>query len=412
MKKKFFTLALSALALTSMFVSCNESNNDPEPNANYAITLDLPLNQQNGTLSDTKATLTNVQTKQQYPANSFNKNGNVYVDSISVPQGLYNIEVTGKISYKVNSQNVVSMVKAKQENVNINLQAASNHNNNITMALNTFSAAQGFVISEIFFTGTQTSEGKTYTDDQYFRIANNSNETLYADGLAIVQADFLSTDKQDYTPNLLDSAITIDAIYVIPGNGTDYPILPGQEITIALNAINHKEYNPNSIDLSKADFEFYDAIDGKEDIDVDNKDVPNLINWYNNFKSGFILHNRGFKSYALVKPEVDIDTFNKNFKYKYNWKFVFGQYSFDRSDEAFFIPNSWVIDGVNLSVPSLWQWNVMSETIDAGYTHCGQVDKDQNRFGKAVVRKKNSNMWVDTNNSTNDFEADAKPSLF
>ena len=79
MKKKFFTLALSALALTSMFVSCSESNNDPEPNANYAITLDLPLNQQNGTLSDTKATLTNVQTKQQYPANSFNKNGNVYV---------------------------------------------------------------------------------------------------------------------------------------------------------------------------------------------------------------------------------------------------------------------------------------------------------------------------------------------
>ena len=146
MKKKFFTLALSALALTSMFVSCSESNNDPEPNANYAITLDLPLNQQNGTLSDTKATLTNVQTKQQYPANSFSKNGNVYVDSISVPQGLYNIEVTGKISYKVNGQNVVSMVKAKQENVNINLQAASNHNNNITMALNTFSAAQGFVL--------------------------------------------------------------------------------------------------------------------------------------------------------------------------------------------------------------------------------------------------------------------------
>jgi hypothetical protein len=54
----------------------------------------------------------------------------------------------------------------------------------------------------------------------------------------------------------------------------------------------------------------------------------------------------------------------------------------------------------------------MSSTIDAGYTHCGQVDKDQNRFGKAVVRKKNGNMWVDTNNSTNDFEADAKPSLF
>ena len=80
--------------------------------------------------------------------------------------------------------------------------------------------------------------------------------------------------------------------------------------------------------------------------------------------------------------------------------------------EGFKIPNDWIIDGVNLSVADSWQWNVLSPSIDAGWTHCGSVDRDQNRYGKAVVRKKENGKWIDTNNSTNDFNADAKPSLF
>lgn len=33
-------------------------------------------------------------------------------------------------------------------------------------------------------------------------------------------------------------------------------------------------------------------------------------------------------------------------------------------------------------------------------------------FGKAVIRKRNGNHFIDTNNSTNDFNADVTPSLF
>ena len=37
---------------------------------------------------------------------------------------------------------------------------------------------------------------------------------------------------------------------------------------------------------------------------------------------------------------------------------------------------------------------------------------DASSYRKAVLRKKNGTKWLDTNNSTNDFEAAAKPSYF
>lgn len=76
------------------------------------------------------------------------------------------------------------------------------------------------------------------------------------------------------------------------------------------------------------------------------------------------------------------------------------------------VPNSWILDAVNLSIASMWQWNLVSANLDAGWAHCGQVDKDENRYGKSVIRKKNADgKWVDTNNSTNDFESDATVSF-
>ena len=96
----------------------------------------------------------------------------------------------------------------------------------------------------------------------------------------------------------------------------------------------------------------------------------------------------------------------------YTYLFTFGEYAFDMDGEAFKIPNDWIIDAVNLSVASEYKWNVTSSALDAGWAHCGSVDKDQSRYGKAVVRKKQNGKWVDTNNSTNDFESDAQPTLF
>ena len=124
------------------------------------------------------------------------------------------------------------------------------------------------------------------------------------------------------------------------------------------------------------------------------------------------MHNRGFKAYAIAKPQVDRETYTSKYLYTYSWVFTFNGKAYPMSDEANFLPNTWIIDAVNLSVASDYQWGVVAATLDAGWTHCGSVDHDKTRYGKAVVRKKTGNKWVDTNNSTNDFNADAKPTLF
>ncbi|MGP1624689.1 DUF4876 domain-containing protein [Prevotella koreensis] len=272
--------------------------------------------------------------------------------------------------------------------------------------------SQTLVISEIFFTGTTTPEGKQYSDDQYVKIGNNSNETLYLDGYAFAETAFLSVDKQDYTPNIMADTTTIDAIYIFPGNGQDYPIAPGEEVLIAVNAINHKEVNPKSFDLSNANFEFYDESDNPNFQDSDNPNVTNMVNWYDYSKSYWSMHNRGFKSYVLAKPEVNMNEYVSGYKYTYTYIFSFNGNSYPMSGDGYKLPNSWITDAVGLSVASEWEWNVFAPTLDSGWAHCGSVDHDKSRYGLSVIRKKNEEgKWIDTNNSSEDFISDAIASM-
>ena len=272
--------------------------------------------------------------------------------------------------------------------------------------------SKGFVISEIFFTGTTTPQGKQYSDDQYIKVGNNSDQTLYLDGYALAESAFLSTNKQDYTPNIMADTTTIDAIYAFPGSGTDYPVAPGEEVLIAVNAINHKEINPKSFDLSKAKFEFYDESSNPSFQDSDNPNVDNMVNWYDYSRTYWAMHNRGFKSYLLAKPEVGKDDYVSNFKYTYTWTFTFGGKSYPMDGDGYKLPNAWIVDAVGLSIASDWEWNVLAPTLDAGWAHCGSVDHDKSRYGLAVIRKKSdSGKWMDSNNSTEDFLSDAEASM-
>jgi len=112
--------------------------------------------------------------------------------------------------------------------------------------------------------------------------------------------------------------------------------------------------------------------------------------------------------------ETDKETFLEKYAYTANYTYVFGDFSIPREVETYYVPNSWIIDAVNLSVESEFQWIVTSSSLDAGWTHCGSIDHDPNRYNKSVRRKVESTVngrkiLQDTNNSTVDF--DATPSL-
>ena len=259
-KKYLFKIATTILVLCTILVSCNEYNEvDHEMMPiRHKLTLNMPFNIKNATLTQSEATLTNIQSGKQYTIDNFKAIEEGYVAETFIPEGTYNIKVKGAISYMLNKQEIKANVKAKRENVIIKKNNTSEESSQTNIALNVYSAQEGFLISEIFFTGTTTPDGFMYTDDQYIKIGNNSDTIMYADGIAFIESFFTSDDKHDYQPNIMNEAMTIVTIYVVPGTGKEHPVKPGEELVIALTAIDHRPINPNSFDLSKADFEIYD----------------------------------------------------------------------------------------------------------------------------------------------------------
>ena len=269
------------------------------------------------------------------------------------------------------------------------------------------------VIAEIFFTGTTTPENEQYSGDQYIRLYNNSDDTVYADGVAILESAFMTVDDYTYTPDIMSEYFSADAVYVIPGDGDDHPVAPRTSIIICDQALDHREANPNSFDLSGADFEWYDDSPNPNFLDTDNPDVPNLDKWYSYTATVWSLHNRGFRSYAIARMETSKEEFLANNFYTYNYELVVPGFDpFPMDGDAYKVPNEWILDAVNLSISSMFQQICTDPSLDRGWTHCGEQDHDQNRYNKAVLRKhdpQTKKILIDTNNSTEDFEADAVP---
>ncbi len=407
---KMKTIVMTMLAVCVAFVGCKESDDDDQQvMVKYSLALDMPLDIQGATLSEATAVLTDVQTQKTYELKKFAKVGETFrVDSL-LPEGTYRMDVNGTIVYKLNGKDIEAKVKARKDNLIIK-SATPGGESGSHIALNVYSAKDGFVISEIFFTGTTTPENKMYTDDQYVKIGNNSDTVMYADGLAFIESFFTSDDKHDYQPDIMNEAMTIVTIYVVPGTGKDHPVKPGEELLIALTAIDHRPINPNSFDLSHADFEIYDKTSHPEG-DQDNPKIPNLDNWYGNFEGTFVMHTRGVKSYALAKPMVDMHTYMTTYRYKFGYIFKQGDFVVPMDENEYFMPNAWIVDAVNLAVPTVHEWNLVSPTLDKGFTYCGTVDFDESRYNKSVIRKKEGKKWVDTNNSTEDFTPNSVPSM-
>lgn len=131
----------------------------------------------------------------------------------------------------------------------------------ITMKL-TRAQTNALVIKEIYYGGCKDKNGKSYIADQYVTLYNNSNETLYLDGLCVAVVDFgQNGEDSPWIDHKDGKRIPVkDHTWQFPGGGTDYPLAPGAETTIATNAVDHigGEYgHTNSVNLSQVDWGFY-----------------------------------------------------------------------------------------------------------------------------------------------------------
>ena len=324
---------------------------------------------------------------------------NLSQNELTLPllMGSYEMRIAATATYTLNGETVAGEMSAFVSKVDVL------NDSSFPVSLSIKAKGNDFIIEEIFFAGTATLEGKQYFGDQYIKLYNPTNKVLYADGLVLADSEFLTVTKRDYTPNIMAEAFTAGSMVQIPGTGTQYPVQPGKSIVIAEQGINHKENNPNSIDLSKADFENFYPPKVK---DVDGVGVTNNINLY----GIFIFNNRGNRSYVIARfPEgTATATLQYDYEYKVGTKLM--------QRQALKIPNNWIVDAVNLSTKKGFEWIVTAPSLDAGYTYVANDEKDASRYGKSVRRKvlsqnNGKSVFKDTNNSTDDFEILTTPTL-
>jgi hypothetical protein len=395
-KQPLYLLALAGLI---SFASCKKDS----VSINRS-TVEVGLNTPEG-LTDAKTSNLKIEFKENNSGavTTFNINNTSELSTITLPEGSYDVTLDGDITYTSDEATKTGKVRGYQKGL-----VVKGGNVSLDMNLFLYSVDANFVFKEIFFTGTVTPQGKQYNGDKYFILYNNSEDTLYADGLVIAEAAFLTTTKREYSPDIMQETFTAGSVVMIPGTGKQYPVYPGKQIVIANNAIDHRESNPNSLDLRNADFE----LTLLSSIDVDNPQVTDLIN----VTAAMTMHNRGFKSYVLARfPQgVTPESYKGDNLYSYSYKNAAGGTS---TANGYQLPNEWIIDAVNLSVPTEFQWILTSAALDMGYSYCGQKDSDDNRYGKSVIRKELSTnpdgrvILKDNNNSSLDFTPESKPSL-
>ncbi len=384
---------LSLTLLIPLMVSCQLKE---VPFTKVVVTVSLPDDGLQGGKNDYVVVLTNIATGHSQ-ADTTDVAGQINQE---LEEGVYNVEVTGQKTLTTTVADG-STQQSYTQTVDIRglLEKALIVGEQVELAvpLQIAQKGNGFVIQEIYFTGSTTPANGSYYQDQYIEIYNNSDSVLYADGLSIVESTHLSNNAISEFTNYPNDLI-VGALYTIPGEGQTNPVQPGKSIVIASLGINHKLANTNSpVDLSKADFEWYDS--GK---DVDVPEVPNMIRNFCYSNTIWVLHVKGYHAYAIFKaPGSYADFLAQNT--------ISVQTASGSSVSRVKVSNSLILDAVELGTAGAIGSKSLSSSLDVSYTYC-----NSSYIGKSVRRKvlnweNGRAVLQDTNNSAKDFIPNATP---
>lgn len=392
------------MAASMVFVACS-SDDAPYVVENGIVTIEMPINVSNVVLNSFEGTATNVQSGEVTTLATPVKDGDNYVITIpSLTEGKYNLTAKGNISFVKDGVAGTTDFEVSSNDVALNETSTT-----AKLVVSSFKAEGGFVFSEICTTGTLKPDNKNYNYDAYFVITNNSDVVLYADSIALIESQYQSASSgyQPWSPDVRPYAIPAGAVFMIPGNGKDHPVKPGESIVIANNAMDHRTVNENSYDLTGADFEVY-LDNGGNSMDTD-YDTPNLEYIWCYTNTIWLPSVQQNRSYAIARMKENKETFLANHSETPTYTATTGKVMESKQVQ---IPNEWVLDAVNLGTEDDFGWFVISETLDAGWVAGRANSKDTTQRGTSIKRKQDSTgKYIDTNNSTNDMEARQVPSM-
>lgn len=334
-------------------------------------------------------------------------------DAFSLDAGQYRVSIEGKISVSAQDggQEECLQVRGSAENITVNKT-----DDVIRVDLVIYSSTSGFVFSEIYVTGDVGAGGtRVFFGDKFFKIYNNSDTVQYADGLALLESTLTCTFSFKYGNDPRKEGFAAQVVYVIPGNGTEYPVEPGESIVITDQAANHySDSTRNQIDMSGADFEWYDPND--KVLDPDNGEVPNLEKWYSYSKTIWSPNVQANKAYALARIRTDKEDFLKNNYHDHDWDYTSttGKTMYSK---GYLIPNDWVLDAVNLCPKLEFNMLATSDVLDKSFISVSDAHNSPEKNGKSVQRKVAGQLprkdgkgsytaLLDTNDSANDFVVD------
>lgn len=266
----------------------------------------------------------------------------------------------------------------------------------------TASRSSALVFKEIHYNASKNERGKPYLKDTYFEVYNNSDQTVYADGLCL--GDAMSCKVHDFSASAGLTGKPEDYVFIgtyiwqIPGSGTQYPIAPGESFVIAAWAKDHSA-EAHTVDLSTAEFEtvcqkYLDK--GQTDCNAVNMTLvctikaTGLANQLGQFTGA---------AWVLFSPSVPL---RKDGHYlESNAPNNYGQE----------VLKSDVLDAVDC-VKNETADKRLPADIDAGKIWCKGTGGNQSIVRKvASTEKDGRKVFQDTNNTSEDFEVNPAPAI-
>lgn len=195
------------------------------------------------------------------------------LEVLDLPVGHYQVEGLRLLSAAEKSQLTNASAEAFVGTSVIQVSGTGEPIHAITLPV---SRRRGLVMSEWAFHGARIAP-LLYWFGGFVELYNNGTEVEYVDGIILASTIAASGDTPSATYGCAwYSALTYDVegpwstyFVAFPGSGADYPVLPGETVLVAMDAIDHRELFPQMLDLRGADFEMSGG--------PDNPAVPDMI---------------------------------------------------------------------------------------------------------------------------------------
>ena len=393
-----------------VFVSCSKSETS-NPYKDYLYTLNISASYPEGfekyMRAGVKVVVENVDLGYVYNGYT-NSEG---LTSVTIPNGVYRVMISDRIDGSIFNSTID---KVKLVGNDVSLQVALK-----------YSKAGSIVFKEIYCGGCPRLpiEGN-YQVDKYIILHNNDSEVQYLDGLCFGTLDpYNSTASNVWTTIdpvtgetiMREFAPIALCVWQFGGNGTSFPLAPGQDAVVALNgAINHASQYPLSVNLNKQNyFVCYNNV--------------YFTNTTYHPAPGNNIQQERYLNVPIKTGQASAYAFSMSSPTAVIFRpegMTMEEYLRDpnstiqkpgSSDIVTKVPWNWIIDGVEVFAgTSSSNSKRLSSVVDAGY-----ISQTGTYLARSLMRKIDQEastnagyeILMDTNNSSNDFYETDKQSL-